>query len=835
MVFTKFFLSLSASVLLILFLGQAHLIGESESYSKDENGQEVKTASTQKFIPPLGKILSPFHGFWQNAESVEGAAVSDIQNETLKQKVEVCYDNRMVPHIFAQNDHDLFFVQGYVTASLRLWQMELQTHEAAGRLCEFMGTTDVLKKVLLKRDMNTRREGLLESAKRSVEYWRNDPEKIGMLDAYTAGVNAYIESLTYSELPLMYKLQDYRPEKWTNLKTALLMKSMGKILTGRNHDFQYTNMMNLLGKEKFKALYTDYFDQQSPIILDSMIIDLPSQINSKDSIQFFNAELLFQRTQDEMQPKGVGSNNWAVSGTKTNNGFPILCNDPHLKLNLPSIWFEIQLVSPGINAYGASLPGAPGVISGFNENIAWGVTNVSHDVKDWYHINWKDETTHQYWFDSTYLVADEIIEAFKIRDGLSVMDTILWTKMGPIAKVLGDHAFALRWTLHDPSDEPLTFYKLMKAKHYQDYLDAIQHFSCPAQNLVFAAKDGDIALWTQGKLPLRKSDQGKFIQEAVHSNQMWEGFIPQQHIPHEHNPSKGFVASANQHSIDPSKYPYEYYGYFEEYRGRYLNRRLQEMDRITIEDMKKLQFDAYSMRAEDFMGFLKTNLNTGSLTKDELEVWHILKDWNHIYGAEQEEPVIFEAFMVELYSTTFDELIDLAERSELVYGDDYLLPEEYTLISMLSDDTDYPIFDIIDTEEKENKADLITYVFKKTASRFYQNGELFINQWAKQRATKIQHLSRIDAFSQNQIHTDGHPSTLNALSGRPGPSWKMIVELGDHVNAYGIYPGGQSGNPGSHFYDNMIESWSKGEHYKLLIMNNPGSHDDKVVMRQNFN
>ncbi|MFK7798872.1 MAG: penicillin acylase family protein [Aureispira sp.] len=827
----KLLLSLTCTILLIWLLGNARLTGEAAHIITDENGKEQVVPSTEALIPPLGKLLSPAYGFWQNAEGSFPDLETSLEHPTLSAPVNVYYDNRLVPHIFAQNTNDALFAQGYVTASLRLWQMELQTHSAAGRLAEVLGTTDRIRNILSARDKETRRLGLPWAAERYMKKAAQDPEQMQALQAYSDGVNAYIASLSYEDLPLFYKLQDYSPEEWTPLKSALLLKNMGRMLTSKNHDFELTAILKEIGLKEFDRLYGEYFEEQSPIITDTLAIEQPTIVAQDVPIRLYLGNMGTDSLTRDLSPKGIGSNNWAVSGAKTASGYPILCNDPHLKLNLPAIWFEIQIKTPEYNSYGASLPGAPGVISGFNEHIAWGITNVSHDVKDWYAIQWKDDSKTEYWFDSSYRAATMRIETIKRRDAAPLLDTIYMTHMGPVTKQTQERDFALRWTLHDPSEEVLTFLKLMRSTNYEDYKDAIRHFSCPAQNFVFAAKNGDIALWTQGKLPLRKERQGRFVQQGTRSSELWPGFIPQEHIPHEYNPAKNFVASANQHSVNPTIYPYDYYGYFEEYRGRYLNRRLSEMDSITVADMKALQYDSYSVKAEDFMTLLKQHLQKGQLNKEALEIWHLLKDWDYRFSQEQIAPTIFEQWYDSLEVLVYDEfwLTDSAN------GKHYLFPDEFNLLQLLKRDTSNVYIDYKKTPNKrETVADIITLAFQQIVGALPRDEQGNILTWGTRRGSEIQHLAKVSVFGVQDIPSNGHPSALNALGGRPGPSWRMVVALGPEIEAYGIYPGGQSENPGSYYYKNMIEKWSKGDYYTLLFMKDETDKADQIVLRQRF-
>lgn len=348
--------------------------------------------------PPLGSFFSPQHGFWQNAEDVNASFDSELIFPQLKGKVDVYFDGRLVPHVFADQENDAYFVQGYLHARFRLWQMELQTHAAAGRASEIIGIK------ALKHDREFRRMGMGYAAGLAVKEMEKDPEIKAMCDAYTAGVNAYIGSLTESSLPLEYKLIGHMPEAWSNLKSALFLKYMSYDLAGHDNDFEMTNAKNYFSKEDFDLLYPSTQDSLDPVIPKGTVYPAPKVITrapaAADSLYFNTRDLL--AIQQEKPDRDNGSNNWAVSGGKTRSGAPILCNDPHLGLNLPSLWFEMQLSTPSFNAYGVSFPGAPAIIIGYNDSCAFGFTNGGRDVKDYYKIRFRDESRKEYWFNNEW-------------------------------------------------------------------------------------------------------------------------------------------------------------------------------------------------------------------------------------------------------------------------------------------------------------------------------------------------------------------------------------------------------------------------------------------------
>ncbi|HVZ95473.1 MAG TPA: penicillin acylase family protein, partial [Chitinophagaceae bacterium] len=321
---------------------------------------------------PLGKLLNPQGGIWQNAEPADYDYSANLKFPQLKGNVNVYFDERLVPHVFADNNDDAMFVQGYLHAKFRLWQMEFQTHAAAGRISELIGD----RPGVLNFDRNMRRLGMVFAAENSLQEMEKDPLTKAACDNYTAGVNAYIESLNESTLPLEYKILGYYPEKWTNLKTALFLKYMSLDLAGAENDFEYTNAKKILSATDFDKLYPIIMDSLDPIVPKGTVFPSPAiQLKipaSADSIYFDQKD---STTITEMPPdRDNGSNNWAVSGSKTKSGYPVLCNDPHLSLNLPSLWYEMQISTPSYNAYGVSFPGAPAIIIGFNDSCAFGFT-----------------------------------------------------------------------------------------------------------------------------------------------------------------------------------------------------------------------------------------------------------------------------------------------------------------------------------------------------------------------------------------------------------------------------------------------------------------------------
>ncbi len=785
-------------------------------------------------FPSLGRIMDPVHGYMANAETKNDLGSKDIKINNREIKGNVYFDDRLVPHIYAENDQSLYFLQGYVTAQYRLWQMDIQTRAASGRLSEIFGEN------FIPYDLEQRRKGMVYAAEIAVEELKKDPVMLRCIQAYTDGVNEFLGysgkenelGITYAEYPIEFKLIDYKPEPWTLLKTALLLKYMANTLTGFDDDMETTNLLKLLGEEDFNLLYPDRPSGIDPIIPSEKKYDF--EYIQRDTSNIIYTDHYYKKVIDifetQHEKNQVGSNNWVVNSTKTKNGYPILCNDPHLQLNLPSLWYEVQFHTPEVTCYGVSLPGAPGIVIGFNDSIAWGVTNAQVDVRDWYTIQFKDEKRAEYKYGEEWKKTNSRIEIIAVKNKEPISDTVIYTHYGPIVyegneKFMDDKKhpeisqranLAMRWTAHLPSEEVKTFYLLNRAKNYDDYRKAISFFDCPGQNFIFGAHNGDIAITQQGKFPVKYPEQGRFILNGSDPNDDYKDFIPNEQNPNIKNPARGFCSSANQHPTD-STYPYYYTSYdFEFYRNRVINNELTAKQNITIEDMQNLQQNNFNMLASEVLPKLISQvLDPKLISKSEIEtyvsVYNTLSNWNYYNHADSLAPTYFQIWWDTLYDMLWDEMYD----DEIAF----VKPNFYNTaqaINMFPDD--YKYFDLLKTQDQketlkgivrlsfDNLVEIVDSINKKDASQLI---------WYLHKGTDIMHISQIPAFSRTDIHNGGYKNIVNATSETHGPSWRMIVELSDPINAYGIYPGGQSGNPGSIYFDNFVDTWATGKYNYL--------------------
>ncbi len=790
-------------------------------------------------IPPAGKLFNPSAGFWQNGAH-QDRLPNEVLIEGLHEDVEIVWDSRHVPHIFAKSDPDLYFAQGYVAALLRLWQMEFQVLYTSGRLSEIVGPA------ALEADRFQRRFGMVWAAENALSAFDGNPTSKESIGAYTKGVNAYIGGLRTKDLPLEYKVLDYVPEPWTDLKCALLLKSMSYILSGHNRDVAMTAMREALGEPVVDTLFPYDSPLASPVIppgtaLDFTPVRIPEPPLSLPPRRGFRRAANDRTTGPSPGARivsvgpapEIGSNNWAVSGGMTESGFPILCNDIHLALTLPAIWYEIQLSAPGVNTYGISIPGAPTVVAGFNERIAWGFTNGGSDVLDWYAVEFKDESRKEYLYDGEWIETSVREERIKVRGRPTVTDKVITTHIGPVVRISGEPPFAesdappdaaLRWAAHDPSNEFLTLHLLNRGRSYEDYLHALGIWACPAQNIVYADVDGNIAMRHQGKFPLRWKGQGRYVLDASNPAHQWSGWIPRAQVPHVKNPDRGFVSSANQ-IYAGTDYPY-YLGwdYVSFERGARINEILSTAKGVTPRDMILMQADVVNLRARLTLPRLLDLIRDVDKTDPERLSFEVLKDWNSESQAGAIAATIFDRFWSELNALTWDD-----EKGEGM--DRMSWPASQVTIDLILNHPDSEFFDDRATPAVETLTEIILQAYRTAVRKLEKRWGTFgaAWEWGKVKGTSITHLAQIPGLGREALVTDGESCVLNAIDADWGPSWRMVVAMGPEVRAWGIYPGGQSGNPGSKHYDDFIDDWAKVRPYELVFLRSPEDDRPEVV------
>ena len=762
-------------------------------------------------LPPLGSFLNPFSGFWANAEPVskyKSGKKERVDLPGLKGPVEVLFDDMQVPHIFAEHEMDAYRVQGYVTARHRLWQMDISARQTEGRLSEVLGD------VTVPLDKAKRRRGLGKAAEDDWEAYRKNDFTRQMFEAYADGVNAWVAEMNEAKYPMEYKLLNYQPENWTPLRSCMVIEGMIDALNQRDFDLASSNALGLLGRDTFDYLFPEWYPKAVPIVPDTGQWDGDRAMGAgaRPGLRYSRNEIP-ERLSPSSLPALNGSNNWALSGEKTASGAPLLCNDTHLPLRLPHVWYQVHIHLPDRNVYGIIVPGVPGIVIGFNENIAWGFTNVAQEVGDWYKIKWTDAAKSSYLLDGKPEEVEYRVEEIKIRGKEPLLDTVRYTHWGPVVyedpeNPLVDYAY--KYSTHDPpgQDDLEKYFSINKAETFNDYRHAIRGLDCLSQNVAFASRKGDIAITVQGKFPIREVEQGRFLQEGSSLSNDWKGYVPNDELPCLHNPARGFVFSANQHSTPPS-YPYYYKGRFDDSRSRRIYQRLVNMQGATVDSMKSIQLDNHSPRSYDMLQAMLPLVDIESLSEKERQIYRSLESWDASYKRNTALPSMFDIWRDTVYNFTWDEL----ERERLE-GLSLLYPSYWRTTSLMIEDPESIFFDNLATSERETAGDVITHCFKAMCEELGSMEEEAL-EWSTFKGFAIMHISRQAAFSRMDVITDGTRHTPNATDGNHGPTFRMIVSLEDQPRAWGIYPGGQSGNPGSPFFDNLVDDWASGNYREL--------------------
>ena len=475
------------------------------------------------------------------------------------------------------------------------------------------------------------------------------------------------------------------------------------------------------------------------------------------------------------------------------------------------------------------------MVIGYNDSIAFGFTNAGRDVKDYYEIQFKDKSKQSYFFNNEWKKSDLRVEQIQIKDSLFFLDTVAYTVFGPVTfdhsfkhSLSNEKAYALRWVAHDTSNVLKMWMLLNRAKNYDDYYEAISYFNVPGQNMIFASVSGDIALWQQGTFPLRWQDQGLFVMPGIDSSYMWAGYIPMDENPHSKNPTEGYLSSANQRVADVT-YPYFVPGSYEVYRPITINKKLAELNNITISDMQSLQNNNYNVFAEMAIPILLKNVKTDILSSDEKRYLDMVSSWNLMNDTKEYGTTCFIVWWDSLSAVIFNDDL-LRDRIPIIK------PAKFVLLESLTKDSNFVFIDDLSTDTLETLQDQVTLSLQKASKKLAQLEKENKLKWGSFKNTTVYHLLKTNAmpFAREGLDIGGGEGIVNATRHDHGPSWKMVIEMDNPVKAVGVYPGGQSGNPGSRFYDSFIDTWAKGEYYDLWMMSTKDIQDKKYTWKMTF-
>ena len=739
----------------------------------------------------------------------------------LSQSVTVYRDEYGVPHVFAQNEDDLWRAAGYVAAQDRLWQMDFTRRAVRGALSEIFG------EATLAEDKFLRTWGFNRIAKRIAE--NLSPQSRRMLEAYAEGVNAFIEK-NKSRLPLEFSILQYKPEPWKIEDSIGFIRLMAFNL---NFAWFFEPALGKVADRYGLPMTMEIF----PAVLENtpaIVAETPKGIGAR--LDDFFQLALRTRAKLGMPPAVLGSNSWAVSGARTTSGKPLLANDPHLGLTLPAVWYEMHLVAGSeLEVAGVTLPGLPGVVLGHNRDIAWGFTHGMIDDLDFYLEKINSTNPDEYWRDGVWKKMEVLEEYISIKgrrepELFKIRSTIHGPVVDAINAVAQNDSLAVtfRWTGFEATDEMRATCMLNRAKSWNEFLEAMRYFQVPNQNAIYADVAGNIGYYSCGFVPIRRDGKGYLPYRGWENSGDWIGMIPFEQMPHVYNPPQNFVATANN-LITGKNYPF-YISNAWEPTGRI--ERITELiapdDKIDVKKFQQMQNDVVSMHARRMLPLLLKLLNGAALNEEEKNACLLLNTWDGNETPESVPAALFQIWTEEfLLATIKDEMGDTLFNAYAAWSTLAIRAVEY-----LAQHPESSWFDNRATPEIETAPAIVRASFRK-ALQFLraQFGDIMGDwQWGKIHQLKLQHalgkhqpLDQI--FNAGPFPVGGSADTINKGEYRltepyavvAGPSVRRIVDLANPESSWSVIPGGQSGQSFSEHYQDQIDLWLQGK-YRTVSM-----------------
>jgi penicillin amidase len=743
-----------------------------------------------------------------------------IEVEGLSAPVEVVRDEWGVPHIYAEDEHDLFFAQGYVHAQDRLWQMEFNRRVGGGTLSAALGEATV------DTDRFLRTIGLRRAAEKDWALLDGDTRAI--VEAYAEGVNAFIETHR-NRLPLEFTILGVDPEPWTPVDSVAWAKVMGLGLCA-NYDMELLRAQIIahLGEEAAQTLMPPYAEG-APVIVPA----------EADNFSWLRASRLngLQAIASVLGAPGAGrgSNNWVVHGSRTATGMPLLADDTHLDLDMPSVWYENGLHGGRFDSVGFSFPGVPAVVIGHNGRVAWGVTNLPADVQDFYIEKLDDpEKPTQYEFEGRWQDLQIVPEMIEVKGGEPVTIEVLLTHHGPIMNdVLGDledaEPLALRWTALEGNYILRALWKINLATNWEEFRAALRDWDAPTQNFVYADMEGNIGYQTPGMIPIRApGHQGLVPVPGWTGEYEWQGFVRFEELPSVFNPPVGFIATANNKVISDD-YPYHLaYEWSPPYRAQRIVELLAGSDSVTVEDMQALQAQTYGIPAEALRSYLLALDPEGDL---EARALALAGEWDLYYEVDRPGASVFQVWYWYLVQYALgDELGDELMGQYRGYGNLHV-----PLMIELMAQPDNVWFDDVNTPQVETRDDIAARSLTDAVAWLRENhgegpeawewGRLHTKTFIHQPLGQSGIGPLEELFNGKTVLARGDNFTVDAawfdyndafaMSG--GSSQRFIADLGDLGNSLTMHTTGQSGHLFHRHREDFIEPWQEVRHHPTLF------------------
>ena len=753
-----------------------------------------------------------------------------LQISGLQETVEILRDEWGINHIYAKNQQDLFFAQGYAAAKDRLFQFEIWRRQATGTVSEILGERE------LKRDIGTRLFKYRGDMITEMNHYHKDGVEI--VTAYTNGVNAYIEEIlsTPDLLPIEFKILNIVPEKWT--PEVVISRHQG-LLGNIGTELQIGRAVAKLGVDKVKEL--SWFHPKDPDItidpsinkelLFDDILELYNayrktvSFQSKDIIPKYRntstATALLLLNEVENDSLAIGSNNWVVSGDLMADGNTYMANDPHRTIAVPSLRYMTHLVAPGWNVIGGGEPEIPGISIGHNEFGTWGLTVFRTDGEDLYVYELNPDNLNQYKYKGKWVDMTVITETFKIKGQNEVSVDLFYTQHGPVSYIDKENhkAYAVRCAWLEPGGSPyLASLRMDQAKTWEEFREACNYSHIPGENMIWADKEGNIGWQAVGIAPIRNNFSG-LVPVPGDGRYEWDGYLPIIEKPNALNPKQGFLATANQ-NVTPENYSHWNaigFSWSDPYRGERVNEILSSGKKLTMEDMKALQVDYLSIPARTLVPLLDRISFSG---KSE-EAKNKIINWDFKLNPNSIEAAIYVAWENQIKAMAIQQFIP-ANAKKIITS----LQMKTIMDWIMKPDTKFGMY------PKEGRDQFLSDAFKNAIKELGEIlGDDMSNWQYGQKKYKHTYMAHALGYAVNEdtknklnigpLPRGGNSYTPGSTGGNnrqsSGASFRMIVNTGDWDAARATNGPGQSGNPDSPFYSNLFEPWAKDQYFPVYF------------------
>jgi penicillin amidase len=732
----------------------------------------------------------------------------------LRDGAEIIRDRWGVPHVYAGNLHDLFFAVGYAQAQDRLWQMEFHRRAASGTLSEVLGEP------ALDIDRLIRRVGFRRVSE--AEWPDAEPTERAVLEAFSAGVNAYIERC---RLPVEFGLLRYRPQPWHPVDTLSFARLISWSLSG-NWDREIVRSWTLerFGREVTEELETPY-PAGAPLVV-------PAGAEAKGSGPALDDD--FAAAADILGAlAGTGaSNNWAVNGEKSTTGKPLLANDPHLPLSMPTLFWEMHIDSPEMKCAGACLPGTPTIVIGHNDRIAWGVTASMVDGDDLFVEKVNPDNPAQYAVNGGWRDGQIVREEIKVKGPRQpLVEEVLITRHGPVISpaIKGEErTLALRSAVLERGHAVQGLTMLMAARDWNEFRDALRLWNAPGQNFAYADVDGNIGYQLVGLVPLRAKGHGLVPVPGWSGEYDWTGWIPFEELPSQLNPDTNYVASANNKIVDDD-YPYFLStDWADSHRQTRIVEMLEEKEKLSLQDFQRMQGDQLSLPARELVPAMLALHPSDEWSQRALT---FLRAWDQVVAADSVGACVFEV--------TYAHLVRKALQEKLGSWSDFYMGRG--IHALRANGGFYPqaaswlIEKMRDRKKwfagktwEEAMREALDSAVSELRGRLGDDVSQW--QWGRLHKQAFRHalgdaraLSRL--VNRGPVPVGGDSNTVWQATylpyhGHELRAWtacyRQIIDVGDFDNSVSVIPGGESGHPGSRHYADMIGMWARVEYHPML-------------------